>query len=77
MFRIRKSKVVDLDPGVAPAVLLMHGLGMNADIWIGNGPKREFAYKLVRKGYDVWVANSRGTTYSYTSMNCNPGFKPR
>jgi hypothetical protein len=77
MYRIRKSKVVDLDPGVAPAVLLMHGLGMNADIWIGNGPKREFAYKLVKHGYDVWVANSRGTTYSYTSLYCNPAFKPR
>jgi lysosomal acid lipase/cholesteryl ester hydrolase len=55
----------------------MHGLGMNADIWIGNGPKREFAFKLAKKGYDVWVANSRGTTYSYSSLDCNPAFKPR
>ena len=39
MQRIRKKKVAELDPGLAPAVLLMHGLGMNGDIWIGNGPK--------------------------------------
>jgi lysosomal acid lipase/cholesteryl ester hydrolase len=75
MFRIRKSEVVNLGPGVAPAVLLMHGLGMNADIWIGNGLGREFAYMLVNEGYDVWVANSRGTTYTYSSLNCNPNFK--
>lgn len=52
-------------------VLLHHGLlGSSAD-WIIAGPEKSLAYILSEAGYDVWLANVRGNTYSRAHMTRN------
>ncbi|KOB72805.1 Acid lipase-2 [Operophtera brumata] len=52
-------------------VLLHHGLlGSSAD-WIIPGPRKGLPYILAELGYDVWLANVRGNTYSRAHVSKN------
>lgn len=52
-------------------VLLHHGLlGSSAD-WVIPGPQKGLAYILSEAGYDVWLANVRGNTYSRAHVSRN------
>ncbi|KAF2887085.1 hypothetical protein ILUMI_19088 [Ignelater luminosus] len=47
-----------------PAVLVVPGvLGSSAD-WVNMGPERSLGFILADEGYDVWLANTRGTRWS-------------
>ncbi|KAL6279675.1 hypothetical protein ACE6H2_016556 [Prunus campanulata] len=54
-------------------VLLQHGLLMDASAWLLNEPDKALAFILADKGFDVWLANARGTESSrgHTSLSPN------
>ncbi|KAK9943945.1 hypothetical protein M0R45_009534 [Rubus argutus] len=47
-----------------PPVLLQHGLTNDAAAWLLNPPDQALAFILADQGFDVWLANARGTKSS-------------
>ncbi|XP_074286262.1 triacylglycerol lipase 1-like isoform X2 [Silene latifolia] len=46
-------------------VLLQHGLFMAGDAWFLNPNEQSLGFLLADRGFDVWVANVRGTRWSH------------
>lgn len=55
-----------------PPVLLQHGVLMDGITWLLLPPHQSLALLLADNGFDVWIANTRGTKYSRGHVSLTP-----
>lgn len=59
-----------------PPVLIMHGLLGSSQNFIMFGRSKSLAYSLTEQGYDIWLGNNRGNTFSRTHKNITANADP-
>lgn len=59
--------------GRRPPMLALHGCMLSSEIWVcQRKAKKNLVLRLVEEGYDVWLANRRGTPYSQKHLTHKP-----